>query len=94
MTIAALMVLLVGFFGVAGLVLVLRVLVLRLREAERHRLERQDGYPVVERIDVLQDEISHLQTEISRLTERLDFTEKLLMSGDDPEPDTSEETRS
>ncbi len=91
MTIAALVVLFVAFFGVAGLVLVLRVVVLRLREAERNRLGSQGGYPVVERIDVLQDEISNLQTEISRLTERLDFTEKLLMSGDEADSDEASE---
>ena len=32
-------------------------------------------------VDALQEQIDQLQTEVGRLTERLDFTEKLLTSG-------------
>lgn len=81
MTILALFVVLSAVIGVGAATVLLAFLVPRVRRLEQRGSGPGDAYPAVERMDLLRDEISSLQTEVSRLSERLDFTENLLMKG-------------
>jgi hypothetical protein len=81
MSLAALFILLAALIGTTAMVGVFAFLFHRVRRIEDGR--EAGPYRLAEQVQRLEEELLSVQTEMSALSERLDFTEKLLMSGDD-----------
>jgi len=55
----------------------------RIRQIEAKTTGEAASHQLVDQMDAMQEELLAVQEEVSRLSERHDFTEQLLMSGDD-----------
>ncbi len=89
MTIAFLMFMLVALGGSAILMAAFGWTFLRIRRLENHGPGQGDPHHLLERMDALKDELAGMQDEFTRITERVDFTERLLERP--PPPDTEAE---
>ena len=83
MTIAALMIIFAAVIGSTAMVGIFAYLFHRLSQIESGTTDAAGSRQLDERVNLMQEELLSLQTEMSALAERLDFTEKLLMSGED-----------
>ena len=81
MSLAALLILFAALIGTTAMVGVFAFLFHRLRRIEDG--SEAGPYRLAEQVQRLEEELLSVQTEMSSLSERLEFTEKLLMSGDD-----------
>ncbi len=81
MSLAALFILLAALIGTTAMVGVFAFLFHRVRRIEDG--SEAGPYRLAEQVQRLEEELLSVQTEMSALSERLDFTEKLLMSGDE-----------
>jgi hypothetical protein len=82
-SLTALLVVLAAVIGSTAMVGVLAYLLHRIRQIESGATDKAGSRGLSDRVEGMQEEFLALQKEMSALQERLDFTEKLLMSGDD-----------
>lgn len=69
--------------GSAAMVGIVGYLLHRLRKIEDNSVGGGGSPQLLDRVNELGDDLFAMQEQISAMTERLDFTEKLLMGGDD-----------
>jgi len=69
--------------GSASMVGVLAYIFHRIRLIEGKSSGESGSQQLIDQLFVMEDELRAVQGEMTSLTERLDFTEKLLMGGDD-----------
>ena len=84
----ALLLIFAAVIGSAAMVGTIAYLLHRIRVIEGHSLGGDGSPQLLNRVNELGDDLFAMQEQISAMTERLDFTEKLLMGGDD-EPDST-----
>jgi hypothetical protein len=77
------MIVFAAVIGSSLLVAVFAYFLNRIRHLESGGLSDSGSGQLVGQVHRLREELLTVQEEMSSLTERLDFTEKLLMSGDD-----------
>jgi hypothetical protein len=80
---ATLFLVLVAVIGSTSMMGVLAYLFHRIRLIEAKSSGESGSQQLIEQLVVMEEELRAVQGEMTSLTERLDFTEKLLMSGDD-----------
>ena len=83
MSILALFIIFAAVIGSASMVGVFAYLLSRIRQLESGTSGDRGSGMLVEQVARLREELLTVQEEMSSFTERLDFTEKLLMSGND-----------
>lgn len=83
-SLTALLIIFAAVIGSTAMMGVLGYFLHRIRQIEAGSAG-EAGSNLVDRMDGMQDELLKVQEEMSALSERLDFTEKLLMRGDDTE---------
>lgn len=84
--ISSLTALLIVFAAVIGSAAMMGIIVYflhRIRQIEAKAIGEAGSHHLLDRVDAMQEELLAVQKEMSALSERLDFTEKLLTSGDD-----------
>jgi len=77
----ALFIILAAALGSAAVIGFLGYLFSRLRRLEGGAFDRPGPYQLSDQVTGMAEEILALQEEVSNLSERLEFTEKLLMGG-------------
>jgi hypothetical protein len=82
-SLVALFIILAAVMGTTAMVATIAYLLHRIRVIEGHSESRTSSRQLLERVTELGDDLFAMQEQISAMTERLDFTEKLLMNGDD-----------
>jgi len=83
MSLVVLFIIFAAVIGSAAMVGVLAYLLNRIRQLESGSSGGTGSGQLVEQVNRLREELLTVQEEMSSFTERLDFTEKLLMSGDE-----------
>ena len=90
-SLTALFIVFAAVIGSAAMIGIISYLLHRIRQIEAKATGEAGSQQVVDRVDAMHEELLTVQDEMSGLSERLDFTEKLLMSGDNAvAPDGSE----
>jgi hypothetical protein len=82
MGLIALFIIFAAVIGSAAMVGVLAYFLSRIRRLEGTPSGGPGSHQLTDQVNGMAEELMSLQSEVSRLTERLDFTEKLLMSGE------------
>lgn len=85
MSIAILIVLLAAVLGSAGMTAALTILFLRTRRADLYGGSANDLRLLQNEVQRLGEELDRTTSELTRLQEQVDFTERLLAPGDDEE---------
>ena len=80
-TLTALLIVFAAVLGSAAMIGVLGSLFYRIRQIEAKRTDEIGAGRANVEIEAMRDQLLSIREEMSALTERLDFTEKLLMSG-------------
>jgi hypothetical protein len=83
----ALFIIFAAVIGTTAMVATIGYLLNRIRVIEGNSGSGEGNHQLLDRVTDLGDDLFSMQEQISAMTERLDFTEKLLMSGDD-EPES------
>ncbi len=83
-SLTALLIVFAAVVGSAAMMGILSYLLHRIRQIEAKATGEGGLHQLADRVEAMQEELSTVQTEMSTLSERLDFTERLLTSGDDP----------
>ena len=81
-SLTALLIVFAAVIGSAAMVGIIAYFLHRLRQIET-RTTGEAGSQLSDQVDGMRDELLAVQEEMSALSERLDFTEKLLMRGND-----------
>ncbi len=89
MTIAALMLILIAALGSGAMVAIFAWFYQRMKQIESGRNDGSDWALMAEQLDVVRDQLSAMDDEMTRLNERVDFTEKLLEPGPEEGPPSS-----
>lgn len=89
-TLTALLIVLVAVIGSTTLLGMYAYLLNRIRQIESNPSGDAGSRQLVDQVNEMRDELVTVQREMSALSDRLDFTEKLLMKGDDATSDGSE----
>ena len=90
-SLTALLIVFAAVIGSTAMIGIFAYFLHRIRQIEARTTGEAGSHRLVDQVDAMQEELLAVQEEVSRLSERLDFTEKLLMSGDDAvAPDGSE----
>ena len=82
-SLTALLIVFAAVIGSTAMMGILAYFLHRIRQIEAKTAGEAGSHQLVDHVDAMQEELLAVQEEVSRLSERLDFTEKLLMSGDD-----------
>ncbi|MCH7563514.1 MAG: hypothetical protein IH968_06795 [Gemmatimonadetes bacterium] len=82
-SLTALLIVFAAVIGSTAMIGVFAYFFHRIRQIEARTTGEAGSYQLADQVDAMQEELLTVQEEVSRLSERLDFTEKLLMSGDD-----------
>ena len=88
-SLTALFIIFAAVIGSAAMVGILAYFLHRIRQIETGTAAGAGSKQLVDQVDGMREELTTVQEEMSALSERLDFTEKLLMRGDDA-PDTGD----
>ena len=80
---AALLIVLTAVIGSTAMMGILAYFFHRIRQIEAKTTGEAGSHQLVDQVDAMQEELLTVQEEMLALSERLDFTEKLLMSGGD-----------
>ena len=83
----ALLIIFAAVIGSVAMAGTLAYLLHRIRQIEAGSTGQAGSHQLVDQVDLMREELLAVQTEMSALTERLDFTEKLLMRGDEDASD-------
>jgi hypothetical protein len=86
MSLVTLFIIFAAVVGSGSMVAVFAYALSRFRRIESGYAGSGGSDLLVEQVSRIREELLTVQEEMSALTERLDFTEKLLMSGDDADP--------
>ena len=87
----ALLIIFAAVIGSTAMMGTIAYLLYRIRRIESGNLGETGSHMLLDQMSDLREELLSVQQEMSGLSERLDFTEKFLMSGDDADgPDGSE----
>ncbi len=89
MSILALMLMLIAALGSGALVAIFAWFYQRMKQLEGGRNDGSDWTLISEQLDVVRDQLSAMDDEMTRLNERVDFTEKLLEPGPKESPPSS-----
>ena len=81
MSILALMLILVAALGSGSLVAIFAWFYQRMKQLEGGRNDDSELALISEQLDVVRDQLGAMDDEMTRLNERVDFTEKLLEPG-------------
>ena len=87
-SLTALLIIFAAVIGSAAMVGIFAYFLFRLRQIEAGTTGEAGSQQLADQVNLMREELLTVQDEMSALTERLDFTEKLLMSGEDA--DTSD----
>jgi len=90
-SLVALLIIFAAVFGTAGMMGILGYFLHRIRRIEGEAYGKEGRHDLSFQLREMQEELLSVRTELSALTERLDFTEKLLMSGDESKKSDSSE---
>ena len=91
MSIIFLFIMFAGIIGSGAMVATVAYLLNRIRQLESGTSGDAGSHQLVEQVNRLREELLTVQEEMSSLSERVDFTDKLLLSGaDDDKPSDSE----
>lgn len=85
-SLTALLIVFAAVIGSASMMGVIAYLLHRIRQVEGRASDGLGPGGPQGQLEGLQEDLLGVQEQLSALTERLDFTEKLLMKGDDPGP--------
>ena len=86
MTIAALMLILIAALGSGAMVAIFAWFFQRMKQLEGGRNDSGEMALISEQLDAVRDQLSAMDDEMTRLNERVDFTEKLLEPGPEEGP--------
>ena len=89
MSILALMLILIAALGSGAMVAIFAWFYQRMKRLEGGRNDGSDWTLMAEQLDVVRDQLSAMDDEMTRLNERVDFTEKLLEPGPKEGPPSS-----
>ncbi|MBT8397718.1 MAG: hypothetical protein HKO65_05845 [Gemmatimonadetes bacterium] len=81
-SLVALLIIFAAVIGSAAMVGILAYFLSRIRRLEGGMPGDQAPRQLTDQMDTMVEELMALQGEVNNLSERLDFTEKLLMTGD------------
>ncbi len=87
-SLTALLIIFAAVIGSAAMVGIFAYFLFRLRQIEAGTTGEAGSQQLADQVNLMREELLTVQDEMSALTERLDFTEKLLTSGEDA--DTSD----
>lgn len=82
-SLTALFIIFAAVIGSASMVAIFAYFLHRIRQIESGTAGEDGSHELSDQVSQMRDELLAVQEEMSALTERLDFTEKLLMRGDD-----------
>ena len=82
-SLTALFIIFAAVIGSTAMMGILGYLLHRIRQIEARASGDAGIHQLVGQVNGMREELLTVQDEVSALSERLDFTEKLLMSGDD-----------
>ena len=82
-SLTALFIVFAAVIGSTAMMGILAYLLHRIRQIEAGTTGDEGIHQLVGQVNGMREELLTVQDEVSALSERLDFTEKLLMSGDD-----------
>lgn len=85
MSLVALLIIFAVVIGSAGMVGLFAYVIQRISRVERGGLGDAGADQLLDQVRELREDLMRVESEVSALTERVDFTDKLLMSGEDPE---------
>lgn len=86
MTLVILLIICAAIIGSTSMMGVLGFLFYRIRRIEGGGMTQFGAPELPDRVQLLEEQLMAAEAEIASFSERLDFTEKLLMSGDDRTP--------
>ena len=82
-SLTALLIIFAAVIGSTAMMGTIAYLLHRIRRIESGTIGETGPHMLLDQVSDLREDLLKVQDEMSGLTERLDFTEKLLMSGDD-----------
>ena len=82
-SLTALLIVFAAVIGSAAMMGIIAYFLHRIRQIEAKTTGEAGSRQLVDQVEAMREELLAVQGEVLALTERLDFTEKLLMSGDD-----------
>ena len=82
-SLTALLIVFAAVIGSAAMMGILAYFLHRIRQIEAKTTGEEGSNQLVDHVDAMREELLKVQEEMLALSERLDFTEKLLTSGDD-----------
>ncbi len=82
-SLTALFIIFAAVIGSASMVAIFAYFLHRIRQIEAGTASERGSDELGDQVSQMREELLAVQDEMSTLTERLDFTEKLLMRGDD-----------
>lgn len=82
-SLTALFIIFAAVIGSAAMVSVFAYFLHRLRQIETGTGGKAGSHQLADQVNLMGEELLAVQDELAALSERLDFTEKLLMSGDE-----------
>ncbi len=82
-SLTALLIVFAAVVGSTAMIGIFAYFLHRIRQIEANTTGEADSHQLVDQVNGMREELLTVQEEMSALSERLDFTEKLLMSGDD-----------
>lgn len=82
-SLTALLIVFAAVIGSAAMMGILTYLFHRIRQIEAVNTGETGPGHLVDRVDAMQEELLTVREDMSALSDRLDFTERLLMRGDD-----------
>jgi hypothetical protein len=89
-SLTALLIIFAAVIGSAAMVGIFAYFLHRIRQIETGLTGEAGSRQLFDQLDGMREELLAVREEVSAMSERLDFTEKLLMRGDDA-PDTGDE---
>lgn len=82
-SLTALFIVFAAVIGSTAMMGILAYFLYRIRQIEARTPGEEGAHQLAGQVNEMREELLTVQEEMSALSERLDFTEKLLMSGDD-----------
>ncbi len=82
-SLTALLIIFAAVIGSTALISILAYLLHRIRQIEARTAGQAGSHQLADQVHVMREELLTFQEEMSALSERLDFTERLLMRGDE-----------
>jgi len=82
-SLTALFIVFAAVIGSAAMVGIIAYFLHRIRQIETRSTGEAGSHQLFDHVNEMREELLTVQEEVSALSERLDFTEKLLMRGDD-----------